>query len=162
MDGGHLMPSPKAQKLIAAQRSEADPKCLIKITHPFADMYFANTAENITYKGVIYNAASFSVKPPDIDGARYGNATLTISAIDQFWIERIRSTQIPAKLQFIAAIVWDEANVMGIEALEENSFTLRAASWDELSISWELSFDERMNYIITSIKCTSIIAPGCA
>ena len=61
----------------------------------------------------------------------------------------------------MAIIVYDEGS-SGIEALEENSFTLRAASWDETSISWEMSFDERLGIIITSVKCTPFIAPGCA
>jgi len=157
------MPSPKVQKILAAQRTAAKFPCLIKISHPeYSDMYFANSSDNVSYNGNIYNAASFSVQPPSIDGAKIGNATLTISAIDQFWIERIRATQIPAELRFIAAIVYDELGVMGIEVLEENSFILRAANWNEISISWEMSFDERMNYIITSIKCTPMTVPGCA
>jgi hypothetical protein len=157
------MPSSKVQKLLAAQRTAAKFPCLIKVSHPeYSDMYFADSSDDLLYNGNIYNAASFSIQPPDVEGAKMGNATLTISAIDQFWIERIRSTQIPARLQFIAAIVWDESGFMGIEALEENSFTLRAANWNEISITWEMSFDERMNYIITSIKCTPLTVPGCA
>ena len=156
------MPSAKAQKLLAAQRKPEFPY-LIKISHlEYGNMYFANSSYAINYNGNIYNAASFSIQPPDVQGAKIGNAALTISAIDQFWIEKIRQTQIPAQLQFIAAIEYDESGVMGIEALEENGFILRAANWNEISISWEMSFDERMNYIITSTKCTPMTVPGCA
>jgi len=154
--------SPRVQKIIAAQRTAAFP-FLIQVTQTgYPDMYFVNSSENVTHGGIIYNAASFSIQPPDVDGAKVGNATLTISAIDQYWIQRIRETQIPAELRFIAVIVYDEYGVSGIEALEENSFTLRAAQWDETSISWEMSFDERQAYIITSVKCTPQVAPGCA
>jgi len=157
------MPSPKVQKILSAQMIIAKLPYLIKISHPeFGDMYFANSSDSISYNGNIYNAASFTVQPPDINGAKIGNATLTISAIDQFWIEKIRETQTSAQLQFMAAIIYDELGNMGIEVLEENNFTLRAASWNEISISWEMSFDERMNYIITSIKCTPMTVPGCA
>jgi len=161
------MPSARVQKIIASQRVAAEFPYLIKIHHPdihspdYYEMFFANSSENITYKDDIYIAASFSIQPPDQDGSKIGDATLTISAIDQFWIEKIRETQTPARLQFIAAIVMDDGNT-GIEPLEENSFTLRAASWNELSISWDLSFDERMGYIITSVKCTPLAVPGCA
>jgi len=157
------MPSPKVQRMLAAQRTAAKFPYLIKISHEeYGDMYFVNSSDNILYNGDIYNAASFSIQPPSVEGAKIGNATLTLSAIDQFWIERIRSTQIPAQLQFIAAIIYDEYGAMGIESLEENSFILRAANWNELSISWEMSFDERMNLVITSIKCTPMTVPGCA
>jgi len=162
MDGGDMIISPRVQKILAAQRTAAFP-FLIQIIHPlYPDMRFVNSADNLVYNGDIYNAASFAVQPPDVDGPKVGNATLTISAIDQYWIQRIREAQVPAELRFIAVIAYDESGVSGIEKLEENSFTLRAARWDEISISWDMSFDERQAYIITSVKCTPQIAPGCA
>jgi len=155
--------SAKAQKLLAAQRTAANFPYLIRITHPgYYDMLYANSSENIVYSGGIYNAASFSIQPPDQDGSKIGSAALTISAVDQVWIQKIRETQIPAQLQFIAAVVYDENGIAGIEPLEENSFTLRAAKWNETSITWDLSFDERQGYIVTSVKCTPQNVPGCA
>ena len=162
------MPSEKTQQLIASQRTDADFPYLIKITHEneSGESYYFYTNSNLTsyidYNGNRYHAAVFSIDPPDKDGAKIGNAALTISAIDQFWTEKIRDTQIPAKLEFIAAIVHDETGVAGIEPLESNSFTLRAAQWNEVSITWDMSFDERQGYIITSVKCTPQITSGCA
>ena len=157
------MISPRTQKILASQRTNAIFPCLIKITHAdFPDMYFANSSQDINYNGNIYNAATFELQPPEHEGPRIGNATLTISAIDQFWIQRIREIQTPAELQFIAAIIHEESGSFGIDPLEENLFTLRTANWNELSLSWDLSFDERMGYIITSTGCTPMIAPGCA
>jgi len=134
---------------------------LIKITHykPSGTSYyfFANSSESITYNGDIYNSAVFSIQPPERDGSKIGNATLTICVIDQQWIERIRETQIPAKLEFIAVIVGE-----GIEPLEENSFTLRNASWNEISITWEMIFDENMAIIVPSDRCNAMTTPGCA
>jgi len=154
--------SPGVQKLLAAQKAYAEFPFLIRITHLGTDMLYANSSENIVYKGDIYNAAVFSVQPPDFDGPRIGAATLTISAADQVWIEKIRQTQIPAQLRFVAIIDYDDSGNRGIEPLDESVFTLRAAKWDEKSITWDLSFDERQSYVITSIKCTPQTAPGCA
>jgi len=153
--------SPRVQKLLAAQRTAANYPYLIKITHNNIDYYYVNSPNNILYGGDIYNAASFSIRPPDYDGSKIGNATLTISTVDQFWIQKIRESQIPARIKFVAIIVYEDGNT-NIESLEENSFTLRSASWDEISVSWEMSFDERQTLIITSVKCTPQIAPGCA
>ena len=154
----------KAQKIITTHNRASGFPYLIKITHETPeskrDYFFANSSENITYNGDIYNAAIFSIQPPEKDGSKIGNAALTISAIDQFWVQKIRETQMPALLQFIAVIVNSELG-SGIESLEENCFTLRAANWDEASISWEMSFDERMGYIATTAKCTPQISPGC-
>jgi hypothetical protein len=156
--------SPKIQKLLADQRTFAKFPYLIKITHPeYPDMLYVNSPDNILYKSDIYNSAVFTVQPPDLDGPKIGAASLTISAVDQVWIEKIRQTQVPAELQFIAAIVYDEqGGYEGIEPLDVNNFTLRAAQWDEKSITWDLSFDERQAFIITSIKCAPQAAPGCA
>jgi len=155
--------TPKVQQLLSRHRTFAAFPYLIKISHPeYADMLYANSLENIVFRGNIYNSANFTLQPPDLDGSKIGAASLTISAVDQVWIEKIRQTQIPALLQFIAVIDYNDLGIAGIEALDENSFTLRAARWDEKSITWELSFDERQNYIITSIKCTPQVAPGCA
>jgi hypothetical protein len=155
--------TPIVQKILSRHESLAKFPYLIKITHPeYADMLYANSTENILFRGDIYNSATFSLQPPDLDGPRVGAASLTISAIDQVWIEKIRMTQVPAQLQFIAVIDYDDTGIAGIEAVDENSFTLRAAKWDEKSITWDLIFDERQAYIITSIKCTPQVAPGCA
>ena len=152
-----------AQKRIAAQRTEAKFPYLIRITHPeFPDMLYANSSENITYLDDTYAAASFSIQPPDRDNSKIGDATLTISAIDQEWIEKIRATQIPAKLQFKAVIVYEDGAISGIEPLEENEFTLRNASWNDLAITWSMTFDENMAVIAPVDKCTAQTTPGCA
>jgi hypothetical protein len=151
-----------SKRKITQQRTPASFPVLIEIA-PEGEpvLYYTNASENITYDGKIYNAASFSIQPPDRDGSKIGDATLTMSAIDQVWIEKIRSTKIPAKLRFIAVIVYKEGSIAGIEPLEENSFTLRAANWNDISISWSMHFDERMAIIITSVKCNAQITPGC-
>ena len=155
--------TPKTQKILASQRTAKFPY-LIKISHvDYIDMYYANSNEDIVYNNITYKAALFSIQPPDKDGAKIGNATLTISAIDQYWIERIRRITTPAELQFMAVIVYDDqGGYEGVESLEENGFTLRASDWDEFSIKWEMSFDERQANIITSIRCTPFTASGCA
>ena len=156
--------SARVQKILASRQTTAKFPFLIKISHPdFNDMFYINSSDNFLFQGNIYNASSFAIEPPDQDGAKVGNASLTISAVDQAWIQRIREIQKPAQLQFTAVIIYDEyGEIAGIEPLEENIFTCRAAKWNEISITWDLSFDERMGCIITSVKCTPINVPGCA
>jgi hypothetical protein len=153
--------SPFSKRQITQQRTAASFPCLIAITHDdYPDMFYTNGSENIIFEGNVYNAAAFSIQPPDRDGSKIGDATLTMSAIDQVWIEKIRGTQKPAKLRFIAVIVYQEGSIAGIEPLEENRFTLRAASWNEVSISWTMHFDENMAVIVPAEKCTAQTTPG--
>jgi hypothetical protein len=167
MDGGGSMTlSAKAQKLLARQRKIARFPYLVKIEHdedPQFPLYFANADEDITFQGKIYNAASFSIDPPGRDGDKIGDAALTISAIDQFWIRKIRSARKPARLVFMAVISYDGQNgIEGIEPVEEIGFTLRAARFNEMSVTWTMVFDERMAVIVPSDSCDAMNAPGCS
>jgi hypothetical protein len=151
-----------AQREIARRNTQAKFPMLIKITgEGLGDLYYANSDQDIIYDGHTYLASVFSLEPPDRDGDRIGNARITISAIDQEWILRIRSVQKPARLHFIAVILYGDGN-MQIEKLEENSFTLRAASWNEIAISWDLVFDENMTILLPAEDCTVLTCPGCA
>jgi hypothetical protein len=158
--------SAKVQKLLARQRKVARFPYLIKIDHdddPQFPFYFVNADENITFQGRIYNAASFSIDPPSRDGDKIGDATLTISAIDQFWIQKIRSTHKPARLLFMAVIVYGEHDVIeGIEPMEEIGFTLRVARFNEISVTWTMVFDERMSIQVPADTCNAMTTPGCA
>jgi hypothetical protein len=137
---------------------------LIKITHPAfeAPLYFANSDENITYEGDVYEAAYFSIAPPDKDGSKTGDGRLTISAVDQFWIEKIRSTQTAARIKFLAAIVYDDGAASGVEPIEEIDFTLRTVNWNEDVITWTMIFDENMSIIVPCDKATALKCPGAA
>jgi hypothetical protein len=158
--------SPLTKRQLTQQRTAASFPCLIEITYTdwFSNqeriLHYTNASEDITFEGDIYNAAAFSIQPPDRDGSTIGDATLTISAVDQAWPEKIRGTQKPAKLRFIAVIVYQEGSIAGIELLEENSFTLRAASWNETSVSWAMHFDENMAVIVPAEKCNAQTTPG--
>jgi hypothetical protein len=150
-----------AQKEIARRSTQAQFPFLIEIAHEdMGSFYYANADENIAYGGQTYLSAVFSLQPPDRDGSRIGDAQLTISAVDQQWTLKIRSTQKPAKLRFIAAIVYQKDGSVWVEPIEENEFTLRAASWNEIAIVWNLVFDENMAILLPSEDCTALTCPG--
>jgi hypothetical protein len=152
-----------AQREIARRTTQAKFPYLIEITDveggPF---HYANSDQDIDYDNQTYLSAVFSIKPPDRDGSKIGDAQLTISAVDQQWIQKIRSTQKPAKLHFIAAIVYKEDGTLHTEKLDENSFTLRMASWNEIAITWNMVFDENMAILLPAEDCTVLTCPGCA
>jgi len=157
-----MLLSAKSQKELASQRTLSKFPYLIKIScHGYIDMYFANSSKDIEFNNITYKASTFSIQPPARDGSKIGNATLTISAIDQYWIHRIREIKTPAELRFIAVIVHDGGNE-SVELLEDNIFTLRAAQWNEISITWEMVFDENMAIIVPADKCNAMTTPGCA
>jgi hypothetical protein len=152
-----------AQKEIARRTTQAKFPFLIEITHEeMGPFYYANSDEDILYDNERYLSAVFSINPPDRDGNKIGDAQLTISAVDQQWIQKIRSTQKPAKLHFIATIIYKRNGNLYIEPIDENSFTLRMASWNEIAITWNMTFDENMDIMLPAEDCTALTCPGCA
>jgi hypothetical protein len=156
--------TPKAEQLIARRETYAKFPLLIKVTHPIflEPLYFANSDDDITYDGSVYKAAYFTIDPPDKDGSKIGDGQLTISAVDQFWIEKIRNTQTAAKIKFMAMIVYNDGAVSGVEPMEEMNFTLRTVSWNEVTITWAMVFDENMAIIVPCDKATALKSPGVA
>jgi hypothetical protein len=153
----------KAKQLIARLETYAQFPFLIKIIHPVLGTFFrANLEEDIVYNDDRYEAAYFTIDPPDKDGGKIGDGQLTMSAVDQLWIERIRSTQIAAKIKFIASIVYDDGVVSGIEPIEEMDFTLRVVNWNEDTITWTMVFDSTMSIIVPCDKATASKCPGAA
>jgi hypothetical protein len=153
----------KAKQLAARIETYAKFPYLIKITHEtFGIFRYANSDEDITYGDEIYYAACFTIDPPDRDNSKIGDGQLTISAVDQFWIEKIRSTQTPAKIKFMATIVYKNGAVLGVEQMEEMDFTLRSANWNEYTITWAMVFDSVMSIIVPCDKATSLKCPGAA
>lgn len=152
-----------ARREMARRNTQARFPLLIEITGgDLGDFYYANSDQDIAFGGHTYLASVFSLEPPDKDGDKIGNARITISAVNQEWIQRIRSTQKPAGLRFIAVILYGDNGNLQIEKLEENSFVLRSASWNEIAISWDLVFDENMAILLPSEDCSALTCPGCA
>jgi hypothetical protein len=161
--------TPKAQREIARMETQAKFPYLLEVTYKTTGMnepvteYYANASEDVEFGGHIYTASFFSIDPPDKDGSKVGDATLTISAIDQTWIEKIRTLDGKATAKFVAAIVYDNENGgYDVENIEQYSFTLRGASWNEQSIQWTMVFDERMQIAVPCGEVTSQTFPGCA
>jgi hypothetical protein len=153
----------KAEQLIARQETYAKFPFLIRVVHEtFGTFRYANSDKDITYNGDVYQAAYFTINPPDRDGNEINNGTLTISAVDQFWIEKIRTTQTAAGITFIAVIQYDDGVISGIEPIEEMDFTLRAANWTEDAITWEMVFDENMAIVVPCDRATTLKCPGVA
>jgi hypothetical protein len=154
---------PKEEQLIARRETYAKFPYLIKVTHPTLGTFrYANTDSDIFYKGDKYDAACFIVDPPDKDSSKIGDGQLTISAVDQLWIERIRTTQIAAKIKFLAMIVYDDGVVSGVEPMEEMDLTLRVVNWNEDTITWSMVFDENMSINVPCDRATALNCPGAA
>jgi len=159
---GTVSISNKAKQQILRSKTSAKFPFLIEITHEVYGTYrYINADTDIVFEGNTFEASSFSILPPKKDGSDISNATLSISDIDQTWIEKIRSTQKRACIRFIAAFIYNNEGTMMIEALEDMEFQLVNASWgDTGTISWSMVYDTIMDINIPCDTATFSKVPG--
>lgn len=154
----------KAKQLSVRLETYAKYPYLIEINHEdYGTFRYANCDENIEYLGNTYLSGYFEVTPPERKDNSIGDAKLTISAIDQEWIYKLRNTQKRAIIKFLAVIVYDDdMNVEQVEPIDELDFVLTKATWDgEFAIQWDMSYDEGMGIVVPCDKATSQKVPAC-
>jgi hypothetical protein len=164
--GGSFMTNYAKQQMVRMQTHAKFP-FLVKIIRYIDDenkeyFRYANAEENITYDNEVYMGSLFVLDPPNEEGSKIGDAQITISSVDQLWIEKIRTTHIPPKIIFIATIVYDDGIIIGIEKIRQYTFTLRNAQWTDTTISWTMSYDENMRIRVPCDRASSQKVPGLA
>lgn len=119
---------------------------------------YANCDTDIVYDSKTYTAGFFKITPPEKTQDSISDAKITISAIDKSWIEKIRKTEKRAIIRFIAVMIYSEDSIESIEPIEDISFELTKAQWDENAIQWTMEFD---NLGDINIPCDEINSFNC-
>lgn len=122
---------------------------------------YVNCDEQKVFDGETYQPAYFIVKPPSRSNSTVTDGQLTLSTVDQSWIVKVRNAQKRMKCEVVGAMIYDTQGGYTIESIEESSFTMVRASWNEETMSFALMFDDRMNLqvpmdIATTIKVTGM------
>lgn len=155
----------KAKREILRSSTSAFFPYLIEITHEdYGTFRYANTtvSDTIMFEGEAYSPASFSIDPPSQTNTGISNATLTMSAVDQEWIVKIRSTDKKASARLIEAVcMFNDDGEIEVESAESLPFTLAKASWDGVKITWDMEFDDVMGIQVPLDVATKATVPGC-
>ena len=158
-----MRPSPKAiQQLFRRQTTAAFP-IFLEIEHaifPNGILRIVNFHTSLTFNGNVYAAAGFEFTPPKQGDKTVGNAQVVISAIDQTVIQKIREMNSRAKATTVASFYIDEGGSVIIEPMEEWTFTLGKVSWNEISATWEMIFDERMDRVVPVHRMNQVNCAG--
>lgn len=133
---------------------------LIKITHykndNTSEVYrYSNTDEDIVYEGETYTGSCFAITPSQKNNEGVSDAKISISAIDQEWIEKIRNTSKRAKIEFIATIMTDST----IEPIDDIEYDLSTATWDDSVIQWNMEFDNLADILVPCDEFNSLSCP---
>ena len=112
------------------------------------------------FEGHTFTASYFTVQPPEKTESGVKDATITLSTVDQTWIEKVRNAQERYKIRFVAVIDYDDNGTEEIEPLDDITFFLTNATWQETTIQFTMKFDEGMNIVIPCQKLDQFVAPA--
>lgn len=119
-------------------------------------MRLINSDTAVMYNGNKYLPAYFSCSLPQEDGKKIGNASITISAIDQRIIQIIRSiTQQPKcviESVYAKMKTEDDHTVFVFKKLNKYEFAMSSVSWNESTADWTLVFDPAMQINVPKDK----------
>ena len=126
----------------------------------YGHLRLINCPTPVRYNGHKYLPAYFAASLPEEDGQKVGNASLTISAIDQRIIQIIRSitTQPKCVIESLFAKMNDDTFVF--RKLNKYEFVMDSVSWDDVSAKWELIFDPVAQINVPRDKGSSIRCPA--
>ena len=155
--------NPNIQNLLVQNDVPASFPFLIEVwlpSQPSNKERYVKASEDKTFEGHTFTASSFTVQPPEKNESGVKDATITISVIDQLWIEKIRTTQQRYKIRFVAVIDYDDDGTEEIEALDDITFNLTNATWAESTVQFTMKFDEGMNINVPCQKLDQFVAPA--
>ena len=152
-----------AQNLLVQNDIPASFPFLIEIWKPSAPSNierYVNASEDKTFEEHTFTASYFTIQPPEKTESGVKDATITLSTIDQTWIEKVRTTQERYKIRFVAVIDYDDDGTETIEPLDDITFTLTNATWAESTIQFTMKFDEGMSINVPCQRLDQFVAPA--
>lgn len=120
---------------------------------------YVNASEDKVFEGNTFQAASFKINPPEKTESGIKDAQITISTIDQTWIEKVRTTNERYKIRFVAVIDYENGSEY-IEKLEDITFLLTSATWQETTLQFTMKFDEGMGINVPCQKLDQFVCPA--
>ena len=153
-----------AKLLMEKMEIQAKFPYLIEVTYNKNDgtsevLRYANTDEDVTFEGHTFSAGFFKVSLPEQTTSGFTDASITISAVDQEWVNKIRSSNVRSTIRFVATIEHYE-NGTSIEPIEDMEFVLTNASLNETTIQWTMKFDDLFDIQVPYDECNDRVCPA--
>ena len=121
---------------------------------------YVNASNDKVFEEHTFTASYFVVQPPERTESGIKDAQIKISTVDETWIEKVRTTNERYKIRFIAVIDYDESGTEHIDKIDDVTFVLTNASWDEKVLQFTMKFDEGMNVNVPCQKLDQFVCPA--
>lgn len=153
----------KGKSKLVGMQSDALVPYLIEIDSPDFGMFrYTNIDSAVTFEGHVFTPAYFEISPPEKTEGTIGNAKISISAVNQEWIIRIRDGDGQSKLRLIHCLVYEDGGQIKVEGIEDTDFSLTNADWGDDTISWDMEYDDVMQVMVPCDVADSLNMAGCA
>lgn len=149
----------KAQQEILRMETQAMFPYLIEVTVGNEVLRYVNADEDVTFEGSKFTASYFKLSPPERTQTGIKDASITISAIDGEWIARIRQVQTRSTIRFIAVIMYENGTQV-VEPIDDITFKLTNASWNDTTIQWTMKFDDLLDVNMPCVKFSEDVCPA--
>jgi hypothetical protein len=118
-----------------------------------------NDSNPVVYKTKKYIPCNFEFTPPEEDGKKIGQSTITISAIDSRVMQMLRSIEIPSKVRVVAAFAKNK-NVYQFYPLSEIETSMSSASYNRVTAQFNLVFKDVSSLNVPRDIATKDILPS--
>lgn len=137
---------------------------LLKISHDSLEspIFLTDNNRPIEYDGNVYNPYFFRFDAPEENEDTNGSATLTVSSVDQGFIDLVRSIgqDNPPVVSLVAVWIENWEGEPVFSKLEGYEFIMAGVSWDVVSMTISLGLDTLLNYDIPADKFNSVNDEG--
>ena len=154
--------NPNIQNLLVQTNVPASFPFLIEVWKPSDPTNierYVNASEDKTFENHTFTASSFTIQPPEKTESGVKDATITISTIDQTWIEKVRTANERYMIRFIAVVDYENGSEV-IEPIDDITFSLTNATWQESTLQFTMKFDDGMSVNVPCQKLDQFVAPA--
>lgn len=127
---------------------------------------FINDVNTVVYRGKTYLPCSFDYTPPESDGSKVGNASVSITALDYRVRELLRKIKTPSELKIIAMFMKlnkdsvENKFIYKYKELKSASFKMSTANMNKITATFNLAFDRALSQSIPYDTATSERVPS--
>ena len=123
---------------------------------------YANADDDKTFENHTFTAGYFTMQLPEKTQSGITDAKISISAIDQTWIQRIKEADKKkrSKIRFVASIDYEDNNTETLESIEDMEFELTNATTEGSVIQWTMDFDPLASVKVPCEECNDRVCPA--
>lgn len=104
-----------------------------------------NDSSSVTYQGKRYIPCAFDFQPPEEDGSKMGDATITVSGIDDRIVQLLRGCRLVSEVTIVAAFMKEqdgEDEFFTFIPLSNYTFKMSGATYTRTAVTLSLTNDD--------------------